>query len=187
MASTSLTLPDPFSDRPSAPLPTWAEFAALPDARAAALASGALHGEMVDKVADFATVNGGGLLGLGRGALDLRAQQGMITSNDRDRMLTALEYLAHVRDDTDVDAVVARIAQIHQQMVDDSTSSLPALMVSSIMVDSVSRAAATDSDSFASGASTAVADIVTAWVTLGTGVTSFVITYTVSSIVQILT
>jgi hypothetical protein len=142
---------------------------------------------MIDKITAFADANGGGLLGLARGALNLHAQRGLITGNDRDRLLAAFEYLLGLDDRPDVDAVVARVREFHQQIADDPASSLPALTASSIMVDSVSRAAATHSDTFASGAATALADFTTSFVTLASGVLSVLITYNVSAITMMVT
>jgi hypothetical protein len=188
MTSTSLTLPDLFAERPNGPFPTWEEFAARPDARDAALAIGRLHGEMIDKISALADANGGGLHGVARGALNLRVQQGLLTSSDRDRMLAAVEYLLGIDNESDVGSVVAQVQEIHRQVANDPASTLPALMASSIMIDSVSRAAKTHSDTFVSGVTTALADVVTSFVALGTGpIMSGLITYTVSSLTMLAT
>jgi hypothetical protein len=180
-----LTLPDPFGEPPSGSLPTWEQFAAVDNAREAALAMGRLHGEMIDRLTALADANGGGLLGLGRGALDLRARQGMITSTDRDRLRALVEHVLGAPDDSDASAVFAQVQQMHRRIVDDPRSTLPALMSSAIAVDSMSRVAATESDTFDSGAATAMADLVATFVALGSGPFGAAgVSYSVSAIVE---
>src|ERR1700743_1228965 len=168
------TIAEPFGAVDGGVLMSWKELAARDDARAVALEMGRLHGERVAELAGLGEANGGGPSGLRRGILGLRVQQGLISATDHDRLMAILEYVVNSATDTDLAAVVARVEALHQEIVDDPESSLPALAASAIAVDSITRApspATTFSDTFASGVDTATADFLAAWIGLGTGAT----------------
>jgi hypothetical protein len=185
------TVAEPFGAVDGGVLMSWKELATRDDARAVALEMGRLHGEWVAELAALGEANGGGPLGLGRGILGLRVQQGLISATDHDRLMAILEYVVNSATDTDPAAVVARVEALHQEIVDDPESSLPALAASAIAVDSITQAASpatTFSDTFASGATTMLADIGGMFVGFAGGISGGVaVGYTASAITQALT
>ena len=189
MTSNGPTIPEPLGEPSGGTSPTWEEFAAEADnARQAALALGRLHGERLRELNAFGDANGGGLLGLGRGVLRLRAQQQLITETDRDRLIAMMEYVLGVEPDANPGAVVSQVQAMHQQIADDPASTLPALAVSAIALDSVMQNAVTHSDTFASVAATAVADLVgSGFGIVGGPIGALGLAYTVSGITMTLT
>jgi hypothetical protein len=139
---------DPFaSTGPFAgPPETWEALASSDDRRERALALGQRHGELLQSLRDLGRENGGGLSGVGRGMLGRLEQHGLITAGDRERLTTLLEHLrAHVGQRDDRDAGLSRLQGLHQEIVDDETSSPLALAASSVALDSITQGLATDS------------------------------------------
>ena len=82
-------------------------------------------------------------------------QQGLVAASDRERLTALLEHLvAHAGRPTDRDAGLSRLQELHQEIVDDDTSSPLALGAASIALDSVTQGLATDTqhgDAYAAG------------------------------------
>jgi len=101
--------------------------------------------------------------------------------------MAILEYVFDSAADAEAAEVVARVETLHQEIVDDPASSLLALATSAITLDSVRTAAlavSTFSDTFASGAVSALADTAGFLVGGAGGISgAMVVGFTTSSIV----
>lgn len=132
--------PSEFPFPPS--MPTW------PEAREDAIAVGKKHTQAMEALERLATQNGGGLLGAAKGLLDEYERRQLITSVDKQRVIAILNAFK----DTDRDAGIRRIQEIHQEAVDDPTSKPAALAVSSIAASSVASVTEeVDPSSYAAG------------------------------------
>jgi len=132
-----------------------------PKSRQVAMDTGKAHTQALIALNNLSAANGGGLMGTAKGLISEYHRRGIITDDDRQRLLEVLESYRQIN----TEASKNRIQEIHKEAVADLSGSVIALRATAIADENIKAVAEKAyGDAFINGAATGVADFVGALV-----------------------